>query len=450
LPELPTGRERRPKVSVAVITFNHASFITQALEGVVNQKTNFDWEIVIGDDYSTDGTREILTSYAARHPERIRLLLHPRQLGPDRPGLQGKNNLLATYRACRGEYVALLEGDDYWTDEHKLEKQVSFLEAHPNCSLCSHAVAVEYSGGRGQHWGPMIGESSETIFSAEDFLRQKTEISTPSMLFRRRSLGEIPAWFAEEVNGDYALQALLAGRGDVGVLPEFMAVHRKHNSGLSRLYDTNPDFYTAAFMDLLVTLNKHFDYRFRSILDPQIKNLQAAVAATAVRSLAWSPDRTETPIRLSVDQFVPHLGRLDPGLDGRTSIVTHPTAWAYAATLPLPTKKAANDNDRPAYASIWARAEGATIGIGVLHRRGVLHRHGIPLRDGDHFIDRCSLEPSEVGAEVRLGIPRVRDAGDLVVQTWDRAESATVHIEKVELVVFAESSMAAHLSRRGR
>jgi len=290
----------------------------------------------------------------------------------------------------------------------------------------------------------MIGESSETIYSVEDFLRQETQISTPSMLFRRRSLGELPAWFAEEVNGDYALQALLAERGDVAVLPEFMAVHRKHDSGLSRLYDTNPDFYTAAFMELLVTLNKHFDYRFRSILDPQIKNLQDVVAATALRSLAWSPDYTEAPIRLSLDQFVPHLGRLDPGPDGRTAIVTHPTAWAYAATLQLPTKKVANGKNRPAYASIWARAEGATIGIGVLNRHGVLHRYG------DRFIDRCSLEPSDVGAEVRLGIPRVKDAGDLVVQTWARAESATVHIERVDLVVFAESSMAAHQSRRWR
>lgn len=450
MPELlPTGHERRPKVSVAVITFNHASFIAQALDGVLNQKANFEWEIVVGDDYSTDGTREILTSYAARHPDRIRLLLHPGRLGPDTPGLEGKNNLLATYAACSGEYVALLEGDDYWSDEHKLEKQVSFLEAHPNCSLCSHAVAVEYSGARGEHWGPMIGESSETIYSVEDFLRQETQISTPSMLFRRRSLGEIPAWFAEEVNGDYALQALLAEQGDVAVLPDFMAVHRKHDSGLSRLYDTNPDFYIAAFMDLLVTLNKHFDYRFRSILDPQIKNLQAAVAATALRALAWSPDRTETPIRVSVDEFVPHAGRLEPGPDARTAIVTHPTAWAYAATLPLPTKKVANGKDRPAYASIWARAEGATIGIGVLHRHGVLHRRVLH-RHGDHFIDRCSLEPSEVATEVRLAIPRVKDAGDLVIQTWAGAESATVHVEKVDLVVFAESSMAVQQSRRGR
>jgi hypothetical protein len=98
--------------------------------------------------------------------------------------------------------------------------------------------------------------------------------------------------------------------------------------------------------------------------------------------------------------------------------------------------------DRPAYTSIRARVQGATIGIGVLNRKR------------DHFLDRCSVEPSEVVSEIRVAIPRVKDASDLVVLTWDRAESATVHIESVDLVVFSESSLAAQRarvkSRRGR
>jgi FkbM family methyltransferase len=441
LPErLPTGRVPPPKVSVEVITYNQAQFIAQALDSVLNQKARFQWEIVVGDDYSTDGTREILKSYADRYPERIRLLLHPRRLGPHRPGLEGKHNLLATYRACRGEYVALLEGDDYWTDDYKLEKQVRFLDAHPNCSLCAHAVAVEYSGARGQHWGPVIGGSSKRFYSIEDFLHQEAQISTPSMLFRRSSLGEIPAWFQDEVNGDYALQALLAERGNVGVLPDCMAAHRKHEGGTSRLYDTDPDFYNAAFLDLLVRLNGHFNYRFRSILEPQIENMQRAVGAAALRSLAWSADPTGTRIRLSLDEFVPQGRHLVPGWrrmrrvfrsasQRRAKIVTRSTAWAYAATLRLPTDEVGDDD--AGYVRVRARVEGATVGFGVLHR------------NGDHFIDRCSLEPSEVESEVRLGIPRVEEASELVVQTWAVAKPATVHIESIDLVVFAESSTAA-------
>jgi hypothetical protein len=386
--------------------------------------------MVVGDDYSTDGTREILKSYAGRYPERIRLLLHPRRLGPHAPGLEGKNNFLTTYRACRGEYVALLEGDDYWTDEYKLEKQVRFLDTHPSCSLCTHAVAVEYSGERVQHWGRVIGESLERIYSIEDVLRQETQISTPSMLFRRRSLPKFPGWFQGEANGDFALQVLLAEQGNVGVLPECMAAHRKHEGGTSRLYDTDPEFYNDAFMELLVTLNEHFNYRFRSILEPQIESRQRALAAAAVRSLASSADTTEAPIRLSLDEFVKHAGHLMLGTDGRAAIVTPPTAWAYAATLRLPMDEVGYDEDRPAYACIRARAEGATIGLGILHR------------NWEHFLDECSLEPSEAESEVRLGIPRLKEASDLVVHTWDRAESATVHIESIDLVVFAKSSMA--------
>ena len=422
----------RPKVSVEVITYNHAKFIAQALESVLDQKTNFEWEIVIGDDYSTDGTRAILQSYARQYPDRIRLLLHPWRLGPHKLGLEGKNNLLATYRACRGEYVALLEGDDYWTDERKLEKQVGFLDSHPNCSLCCHAVAVEYSGMRAEHWGPAIGPSVERIYSVVDLLRLETkpQMAAPSMLFRRKALRQVPTWFNDVFNGDYALQVLLAEQGSVGFLPDCMAVHRKHQGGLSRLYDTDPDFCSEMLLKLLESLNDHFGSRFRSILDPYIANEQRVTAAAAARGLASRPGCPTTQIRVSVDEFVLHAGQLVPGTLGRSAIVTHPTAWAFGATLRLPTDEAGDRGDHAAYASIRARADGATAGIGVLHR------------NGEDFLDRRSLEPSGVELEVRLGIPRLQEAGDLVVQTWDRSESATVHIESIDLVVFSESARA--------
>ena len=163
------GVRGRPKVSVQLLTFNHAEFVAQALESVLDQTASFEWEIVVGDDGSTDGTAEILKSYARKHPGRIRLLLHPQGLGPHELNLQGNNNLLATYRACRGEYVALLDGDDYWTDDKKLEKQARFLDTHGSCSLCCHAVAVEYSGERSRHWDRVIGLSRKEFCSIEDF-----------------------------------------------------------------------------------------------------------------------------------------------------------------------------------------------------------------------------------------------------------------------------------------
>jgi glycosyltransferase involved in cell wall biosynthesis len=415
-----------------VLTYNHAEFVAQALESVLSQKASFEWEIVVGDDCSTDGTREILKSYARKHPERIRLLLHPQGLGPHELHLAGNNNLLVTYRACRGEYVALLDGDDYWADDSKLEKQVRFLDANPSCSLCCHAVAVQYSGERGVHWDPTIGVSPKEICSIEDILRldTKPEMPTPSMMIRKRSLREVPGWFNGMFNSDYALQVLLAERGNVGFLSDCMAVHRKHAGGASRIYDTDPDFCNAMLLKLHLALNKHLEYRYASILGPYIE--QERLAASAAASFSDSSEHTpSTAVSLSLEGFMPNSGRLRREANGRLSIVTAPTPWAYAARLALPVDHEGEDGECRAYARVRVRAQDSNVGIGVLNRAG------------DSFLDRQSLDPRQGELELRLRIPKLQDAGDLVVQTWAEPESGTVHLESIELVVFASSSAAA-------
>src|SRR5438132_1821213 len=101
------------KLSVMMITYNHERFIAQALDSILAQRVNFDYEIVIGEDCSTDGTRDILMDFHRRYPDRIVLLLRDHNLGVMR-------NFEATLGACRGRYLALLEVDDYWTSENKL------------------------------------------------------------------------------------------------------------------------------------------------------------------------------------------------------------------------------------------------------------------------------------------------------------------------------------------
>jgi glycosyltransferase involved in cell wall biosynthesis len=428
----PAGPGCGPKVSVEVLTYNHEEFVAQALESALNQKASFKWEIVVGDDCSTDGTREILKSYARKHPERIRLLLHPHGLGPHELNLQGNNNFLATYRACRGEYIALLDGDDYWTDDCKLEKQVGFLDAHPSCSLCCHAVAVEYSDERGRHWDPVIGVSPKELCSIKDILclETKPEMPGPSMMIRRRALPTFPAWFNGMFNSDYAIQALLAERGNVGFLSDCMAVHRKHSRGASRIYDTNPDFCNAMLLKLHLALNQHFEYRYASILDPYIEHEQ--FLADAVKRFSGSGDiGPSTAVPLALDGFVPESGRLSPEADGRLAIITAPTPWAYGARLALPVDGGGEVGEHHAYACVRAHAESSTVGIGVLNRAC------------DRFLDRRSLDPSQGELELRLRIPRLHDAGDLVVQTWAGPEPGTVYVVSIELLVFAKSSAAA-------
>ena len=126
----------KPKVSVHMITYNHEKFITQAIESVLMQEVDIPVELIIGEDCSTDGTRQIVRNFAKKYPNVIRPLIHEQNLGAN-------NNCVAVLKACRGEYIALLEGDDYWTDPRKLQKQVKFLEEYTECKMCFHDALVE-------------------------------------------------------------------------------------------------------------------------------------------------------------------------------------------------------------------------------------------------------------------------------------------------------------------
>lgn len=120
--------EISPLVSVDIITYNHEKFIIEALEGVLMQKTDFIYEIVICDDYSTDGTRDILINYQKKYPDKIILRLQEKNLGL-------RYNYFENKKACRGKYIAICEGDDYWTDPNKLQMEVDFLENNLEYSM---------------------------------------------------------------------------------------------------------------------------------------------------------------------------------------------------------------------------------------------------------------------------------------------------------------------------
>ena len=124
------------KLSVCFITYNHEPYLRQSLDAVLAQKTDFDFEIVVGEDCSTDNTRAILLEYKEKYPEKFNLLFREKNLG--RPTL----NVYQTSMECKGDYIAYLEGDDYWTDENKLQKQVDFLENNPEYMGCTHTCKV--------------------------------------------------------------------------------------------------------------------------------------------------------------------------------------------------------------------------------------------------------------------------------------------------------------------
>ena len=119
---------KKPLVSVKMITYNHAPYIAQAIEGVLQQEANFPFELVIGEDCSTDGTREIVFEYRKKYPDIIRVITSEQNVGARKNGYR-------TEKACRGKYIAFCEGDDYWHCPDKLQKQADYMESHPECVM---------------------------------------------------------------------------------------------------------------------------------------------------------------------------------------------------------------------------------------------------------------------------------------------------------------------------
>jgi glycosyltransferase involved in cell wall biosynthesis len=239
------------KVSVAMVTYNHEKFIAQALDSILMQKVNFDYEIVIGEDCSPDNTREIIQNYYNQYPGKIRLLLRERNLGFE--------NWTQTLMSCQGQYIALLEGDDYWTSPHKLQKQVEFLDSHPECTICFHPVLKVYEGINREPG--VYPRETKPIYRLTDLL-EVNFIPTCSTMFRRGLFGDFPAWYYKLPYGDWPLHILNAQQGDIGCLDEVMAAYRNHGGGAWS--KRSPAQKIKSTLDIYERVNAFLNYEYES------------------------------------------------------------------------------------------------------------------------------------------------------------------------------------------
>lgn len=244
------------KVSVAMITYKHASFITQALDSVLEQEAPFDFEVVVGDDASPDETPAILQEYASQYPEKIQLTLRTRNVGMHQ-------NLEETLGACRGDYVALLEGDDYWTSPHKLARQAAFMDANPSIALSFHPVDILHEASVHVEVPDLQGAPAEVKFER---LVSGNCISTCSVMFRRSLFTGYPDWFYGLKMADWPLFILLASLGDVRSLPYNMAAYRVHTGGV---WSTKPaEFNAIESVRVLHALSRNLPDRFVDFVIP--------------------------------------------------------------------------------------------------------------------------------------------------------------------------------------
>ena len=210
------------QVSVCMVTYNHGKFIEQAIKSVLEQDVNFEYEIVVGEDCSTDTTASILRELQRKNQNRIRVIYRPANIG-------SKANFLNTLSVCNGEYVAFLDGDDYWTSNNKLQPQVDFLNSNPSAAGVFHRTRVI----NGELIGlpPVLPGVEPPEFFSLDFLAHGNQFSDSSLLARRACLKNIGTWLADVRPGDWALFMMLATQGELGFIPLEMSHYRVHAAG---------------------------------------------------------------------------------------------------------------------------------------------------------------------------------------------------------------------------
>ena len=221
--------EPTPLVSVCVSAYQHQDFIAECLEGILRQKTNFPFEIIIGEDESADETRAICLKYRDQFPSRIRLFLRSRKDVIHVNGRPtGRYNFLENVKAARGKYIALCEGDDYWVDENKLQMQVDFLENNPDFSLAHTNVNHVNRKGEVVLARPL---NYKDVMTHEEVAGIIT-VQTLTMVFRKDAIPVFPEAFSRVFNADLFLVALLSEKGKVKFFQAVTGCYRKHQGGI--------------------------------------------------------------------------------------------------------------------------------------------------------------------------------------------------------------------------
>ena len=265
-----------------MITYNHEKFIAQAMESVLMQKTGFPFELVIGEDCSTDGTADIVRRYSRQYPGIIRAYIQERNLG-------SKENSRLVRLAARGEYWTLLEGDDYWTDSGRLQRLADVLDAHPETVLCGHRTIRRHEDG--SRPDEVMYDAPAGVYDLEALLT-KPFLHTSSVMFRPVVKGP-PEWSHHLLMGDDPWFMELARHGDICLLDDSMAVYRIHGGGIWS--GLNVIEQTRASLAARRVFYEHVEPQYRSAVRIGMRN--------AVRALGFAqfdagrPDQTRQCLR---------------------------------------------------------------------------------------------------------------------------------------------------------
>ena len=216
-------------VSIKCLAYNHEKFIRETLDGFVMQKTNFRFEAIVHDDASTDGTAEIIREYAEKYPDIIKPIYEIENQYSKKDGSLSR----IMHEACKGKYIAMCEGDDYWTDTYKLQKQVDFLENHPDYVICSHhyRVYMQNKFSFSNEILPYIDCNKSRTYTLNDFINVKWFAHPLTVIYRNSAL-DFENFMKFRMKQDVVLFYSLLKKGKGFLLPDTMSVYRVHDGGV--------------------------------------------------------------------------------------------------------------------------------------------------------------------------------------------------------------------------
>lgn len=255
-----------PLVSVIMITYGHELFIKEAIEGVLNQECDFTFELIITNDCSPDGTDNVIQKILTDHPKKnlIRYFNHSSNKG------MMENFIWAVDQAKNSKYIALCEGDDYWTDQKKLQKQINFLNENLDYSLTFHNTLTLRADGSTKKCNPW---TEGKTFEFKDFT--SSNFANTASLVYRNNITPFPAWFYDLNAGDWAIILLNAEKGKIYYFPETMATYRHHSGGVwsSSSYEE----MLQKGIDLMKNLDAKFEFKYHDHFQEGIKKRKKAL-----------------------------------------------------------------------------------------------------------------------------------------------------------------------------
>jgi glycosyltransferase involved in cell wall biosynthesis len=256
--------DQSPLLTVCIITYNHEKFIAETLNSVLMQKTNFSYTIIVGEDCSTDRTRAILLEYKEKHPHKIELLLNEKNLGPQR-------NLMNVHNTAQTKYIAMLDGDDYWTDPDKLQTQVDFMDKNDDYAGCFHKILFKTIDTSKIYTYP--NNVIKNSFTIEDVIAMSTTgwlIMTSSFVYNKKKTGNLPDWMIGLKVGDMTVNLLVGHSGKIQYIDKIMANYRENTGSLMTTEAYNKITMVKERIKIFKFFDRHTNFIYNTSIQKQL------------------------------------------------------------------------------------------------------------------------------------------------------------------------------------